>query len=686
MEESYSFDDTLTLRPRSKDFLRVKSEDLNYNSGKTDKNRKDSKPEKLQNQQRRGNSENATGTSQQLEQQAFQTRPKHFRRRETVQNLLGHRQAEGYSANEKGDMSISQKTAVITMLPHTKASICSPSALLTKQQIQRKHQQRLTRQSVVEESTLSHAGQVARGGGGRDSSSSGGEILDRVEQLTRQLVRVCGGRRNDSVDMGEAGVLQINVPNKTGDSRKKSANSGTTSSFMAGKRSSSEKNMGVEDRDEEGKKVNIQNLDVVEAPLKAFFLRNRGNTCSLRGGKKITGAPGEEAAGLASAYTEEEKYPWGKRLEDAPWISPIYSIRPGHRQRCTRCLTYFHFTVNACPETGGNTTGVPTQDEPQSQSSSTSQSMRSKRAQLHKMKSFQTKWEARKGQLQHTRSAPLSSREESIGDSNRDSQLRLRQSWAQYGQHSYDSRVTSAGNDDFLHTPENVLPPSNFLRPPLSEGEGIKLRETEARRLASQSGLRDSQVYASKETDEELNGFSRDKNTGRARRPDHPLLRSSTNPEICEPLPFDERQSECPSHSTDPVSIVIGDAFPPKPGSTLTIRSQSFSDSQHKKINPNFKPRRFLSMREHHTNTCPGKSVSQEDQGFYQLQLPVRKVHVPEVNHGGHRAEPGHDHFTQRSCPRWCDEKSRDISPEILGGPWVFSNVPLATRNTVEGE
>ncbi|RUS73967.1 hypothetical protein EGW08_018267 [Elysia chlorotica] len=491
MEARYSFDNTQSLRPRSKDFLRVKSEDLGYSSCQSEQSRKDATQEELQHQQHHRKTQNAAGSL---------STPKHrhegYQTIQTPQRDLHLRDSLTLSQSQESTSSGSM------MLPNSKASICAPSVFAPKQRAHRKSQQRLTRQSVVEETSLGHG----HGGRGNNfskdttsstttSTTSGVELLDRVEQLTRQLVRVCGGKRSDSVDMGDAAVFQINVPTKLTEGKLKSPNSSVDSSFRAAKKHAAEKNMSSQDREEDGtKEVNIQNLDVVEAPLKAFFLRNRNNTCSLRGGKKITGGSGEEAASLTPVvYSEEEKYPWGRRLEDAPWVSPIYSIRPGHRQHCTRCLTYFHFTLMTHPHPGTDGRNLNSQSQ-----AYRSESVRSKRAKLHKMKSLQSKWDARKGQLTHTKSAPLSGQEESSSDCNRESQIKLRKTWAQYGQHSYDSRLASAADNDGLsNTPGNIiLPPSNFLRPPLTEGEGLKLRQTEARRLASRNSLRDPEICA----------------------------------------------------------------------------------------------------------------------------------------------------------------------------------------------
>ncbi|GFS16840.1 hypothetical protein ElyMa_003224100 [Elysia marginata] len=685
MEARHSLDDNLlNVRPRSKDFLRVKSEELSCAGPVKDRHaKKDSMtttcqkhPSNMQHHQPlRFVPDIPRGCKQEDHEQS---------------NLLYH---FGMKPQVQPDSNLENPTEnVATRLntlnvPQPKASICTPSALMTKQHIQRKHQQKLTRQSVVEESTPGNGAGTKGNGGGREcngGTGSGGEILDKVEQLTRQLVRVCVGKRNCSLDMGEAAAIHISVSPKVIETKKKSPNSTSSFRFGSGKKTSTEKGASAEGVRREQNDTKSNNLDVVEAPLKAFFLRNRNNTSSLRGGKKITGAPGEEAASLAAAYTEEEKYPWGRRLEDAPWRSPMYSVIPDHRQRCTRCLTYFHFTAVNVPESnntgakrGGDTAGGGNTREPTSRGLSASQSVRSKRAKLQKMKSLQSKWEARKGQLYHTKSAPSTREDDPSEDHVEHARLKVRHSWAKYGQHSYDSRMALAEDDeDNLYSTKNSSPSSNFLRPPLSEGQTLMLRENEAR-LLSQKTLQKNQEVC---MDENVSKTSREHDLGPC------ISKIADGNERGTSACYGQTGSECSSHSTElrghPVSIVVEDAFPTKKSSNHLTRSNSFRDK--KLENP--KLHRCLSKSEHHAHNSCENSNDYHDRDKQDARL-LQPGDKPERHYSSLSVSPGLL-VKQKSLPLSGDDTavSRDSS-EIVGGPWVFTNVAApAKHSTGKGE
>ena len=683
MEPRDTYDDhTVTLRPRSKEILRVKSEDLNYIPIKSEECQKGSSVDKLQNHQRLAQPQSVPDIShrhQPLTRQASSTK---IHRQDLLYNPIAKHRSADYSTSLKNDKTSRGGSVVMKQLPYTKTSICAASALMTKEHMQRKHQQKLIRQSVVEESTLTY-GSGTRGGIGRDQST-GGEILDRVEQLTRQLVRVCGGRRNGSVDMGVRASPQFTVTSKTSDRKKKSLRSSSVDSAKTVPKPPKRGNMALKAPNDGDKEMNIKNLDVVEAPLKAFFLRNRNHTCSLRGGKRITGAPGEEAASLAAVYTEEEKYPWGRRLEDAPWRTPIYSVKSDHRQRCTRCLTYFHFKVFSLPEPSyedSNPGSAIHGPAPQNSRTVSQQSVKSKRAKLQKMKSLQSKWEARKGQLCHTKSAP-SFRQGSIGELHGDDRLRIRQSWSQYGQHSYDSRLASAEDDETdPYTLANNPTSSNFLRPPLTEGEGLRLRQVEARHRACTSTPRDSDIS---EHDCSID-FNKGLNTSSSGISHTTFLEH----EICETSPHGQSESERTTQFNEPISIVIGDAYPVKSNSTSVSRAHSLSDRSRSRIKTSLKPRRFLSMREHHSPDCVRsdacdsrdkynqvnkKCTSSSDTDAVSNKFPLRDTGITEDAQ-----------FSQESHTCYTGAPSRR-SADILGGPWVFTNCHPAQQNTSEGK
>ncbi|GFO15557.1 hypothetical protein PoB_004206200 [Plakobranchus ocellatus] len=473
MEFRHSFDDyALSLRPKSKDCLRVLSEDLNYNPAKDQQRQKTLKHQKLHKQQQQlQECQHRWEQQQQHQRQQQQHNQTEFQQQHdkatTIGDLLdrsrphpqllqhhGQHQTDPQGDFDKMRGMDRMKKRKKSLLTRSQLSISSPYVpSLQQEQGKRKQQQKLTRQAVVEESVTGGAAGQRETNNGETAGGSGAgvEILDRVEQLTKQLVRVCVGKRNDSIDMGYDTHHVVRSPSKSSALNRK----GRSNETKVGKKG--KLNTDPEDNDGGNSELNLETMDVVEAPLKAFFLRRRSNTSSVRGGKPITGAPGEDAASLTVTYTEEQMYPWGRALEDAPWKSPIYSVKSEHRQRCTRCLTYFHFKFMCVADSGDEAAGQETLSHPDRGRKESHQPSLKRNPQSIPLQRSSSSAEPEWKHVSPRNSATKA-------------QLQVRQSWTQYGQHSYDSRLEKPDQEHSL-SHQFSSQPQLFVQSPGSETE-----------------------------------------------------------------------------------------------------------------------------------------------------------------------------------------------------------------------